>query len=112
MGRAGPAGTFFIDKGGNVIGVSGVASGSFGFTAGTTQTGTVATPLNPQLGPLQNNGGPTVGAPTAPTTLLTQVPPVGSPAIGNGVAAGSPGTDERGYLNPASGSGNPTVGAM
>jgi hypothetical protein len=29
MGRAGPADTFFTDKGGNVIGVSGVASGSF-----------------------------------------------------------------------------------
>ena len=38
------AGTF-TDNGGNLIGISGAGSGNTGFTAGTTQTGTVATML-------------------------------------------------------------------
>ncbi len=57
-----PAGTF-TDKGGNLIGIAGAGSGNTGFTASTTQKGTVATPLDPLLGTLTNNGGPTVGAP-------------------------------------------------
>ncbi len=39
------------DLGGNLIGVSGPGSGNSGFTAGATQTGTVAKPLDPRLGP-------------------------------------------------------------
>ncbi len=51
--------------------------------------GTAANPINPQLGPLQNNGGP-----TQTMALLS-----GSPAIGAGDpnAPGVPATDQRGY---------------
>jgi hypothetical protein len=99
--------------GGNLIGISGAGSGNTGFTAATTQTGTVATPLNPQLGALTLNGGPTVGNGTVLTGLLTEVPLPGSPLIHKGVtAAATHGLDERGFLNPASLSGNPTIGAV
>ncbi len=89
-----PAGTF-TDNGGNVIGISGAGSGNAGFTA-ASQTGTVATPLNPLLGPLQNNGGPTIGAPGTTMTLQTELLQAGSPAIAKGIVAGAPTTDERG----------------
>jgi predicted outer membrane repeat protein len=48
----------FIDNGGNLIGVSGTGGGNTGFTNATTQTGTTSAPLDPVLGPLQDNGGP------------------------------------------------------
>jgi hypothetical protein len=57
----------------------------------------VANPLDPQLGPLQNNGGPAIGAPGHTMTLQTQAPQPGSPAIGNGVLFGAPLTDARGF---------------
>jgi hypothetical protein len=85
-----PAGTF-TDNGGNLIGISGAGSGNTGFNAATTQRGTVATPLDPLLGPLQNNGGPT----------LTENPLAGSPVINKGVNANIPAgttTDQRGFL--------------
>jgi hypothetical protein len=109
-----PAGTF-TDMGGNLIGVSGAGSGNTGFTASNTLTGTVAAPLDPKLGPLQNNGSPTIGGPV-PTTLLTEVPLPGSPAIGKGIRAGPgqpvPYTDERGYLFATNAAGKPTIGAV
>jgi hypothetical protein len=83
-----PAGSF-TDGGGNLIGVSGAGSGNTGFTAPTTQTGTVAGPLDPLLGPLQNNGGP--------TQTLALLP--GSPAIDQGIAT-SFATDQRGVARP------------
>ena len=61
----------FTSNGYNLIGSSVPADG---FTAATDLTGTGAAPLNPNLGPLQNNGGPT-------NTLLL-LP--GSPAIDRG----------------------------
>ncbi len=45
-------------RGNNLIGKNFVGSG-FVNSTNNDQVGTVATPLNPQLGPLQNNGGPT-----------------------------------------------------
>jgi hypothetical protein len=53
------------------------------------QVGTAAHPLNPLLGPLQNNGGPT----------QTMAPLSGSPLIdaGDSSASGLPSTDQRGY---------------
>jgi hypothetical protein len=107
------AGFTFNDFGGNLIGVSGPGSGNIGFTAATTQTGTVAAPLNPLLGPLQNNGGPTVGLPGANITLQTEALLPGSPALDKGVPAGAPTTDERGFPRPDVGPGeHPDVGAF
>jgi hypothetical protein len=83
-----PAGTF-TDGGGNLIGISGAGSGNTGFTAATTQTGTTATPLDPILGPLQNNGGP-----TQTLALLA-----GSPAIDKGITTALT-TDQRGVPRP------------
>jgi hypothetical protein len=83
-----PAGTF-TDGGGNLIGVAGAGSGNTGFTAATTLTGTLATPLDPALGSLQNNGGP--------TQTLALLP--GSPAIDKGLATTFT-TDQRGVPRP------------
>jgi uncharacterized repeat protein (TIGR01451 family) len=49
------------------------------------------TGVNPLLGPLTNNGGP-----TATAALLT-----GSPAVGKAISAGCPSTDQRGVARPA-----------
>jgi predicted outer membrane repeat protein len=104
-----PAG-MFTDMGGNLIGVSGAGSGNTGFTAASTQTGTVAAPLDPLLGPLQNNGGPKVGAKGHRITLQTEAPLSGSPAIGKGILNGAPPTDERGFPSVVNGKIN--VGAV
>jgi hypothetical protein len=50
------------------------------------QIGTAGSPINPMLGPLQNNGGPT----------LTRALLTGSPAIDKGHSSGST-TDQRGF---------------
>jgi hypothetical protein len=84
-----PASTF-TDNGGNLIGISGAGSGNSGFTAASTQSGTPANPLDPLLGPLQNNGGPT----------QTQALLAGSPAIDRGVATPLLSTDQRGVIRP------------
>jgi hypothetical protein len=104
-----PAGTF-TDNGGNLIGVSGAGSGNGGFAAATTQTGTTANPLDPLLGPLQNNGGPTIGAPGTTIVLETEAPLTGSPAIGKGIHPGAPAVDERGFPSVINGMTN--VGAV
>jgi hypothetical protein len=96
-----------VDLGGNLIGVSGAGSGNAGFTAGTTQTGTVGTPLDPLLADLEGNGGPQIGSSGHQITLQTEALLPGSPAIGKGMANGVL-TDERGFVrhNP------PSVGAF
>ena len=102
----------FTDEGGNLIGISGTRSGNAGFTASTTQTGTVANPLDPLLGPLQDNGGPTVGAPGDSITLQTEALLPGSKAIDKGIAGG-PMVDERGFAVVGEAQGtSPDVGAF
>ena len=65
----------FASSGYNLIGIGDQSSG---FTTTGDQTGTTAAPINPQLSPLQNNGGP--------TDTMT---PVGfSPAIDQGKSFG------------------------
>jgi hypothetical protein len=102
----------FNDLGGNLIGTSGIGSGNITFTSATTQTGTLASSLNPLLGPLQNNGGPTIGAPGTTITLQTEAPLTGSPAIDAGVIAGAPNTDERGFVRLLVPADPPDVGAV
>jgi hypothetical protein len=108
-----PAGTF-TDNGGNLIGISGTNSGNTGFTATTTQTGTVASPLNPLLGPLAANGASPIGLPGSPVVLPTEALSAGSPAIDKAVAA-SVAVDERGFPRPdgrGSDTGAQDVGAF
>jgi hypothetical protein len=95
----------FTDLGGNVVGIL-----STGFSAGTTQGGTTANPLNPLLAPLTNNGGPVIGAPGACQVLQTEALEVGSPAIGTGVLFRAPGFDARGRVDEINGLIN--VGAV
>ncbi len=63
----------------------GDGSGGSGF-ADTDLVGTADAPLDPLLGPLQDNGGPT----------QTMAPLIGSPAIGAGDPSDAPATDQRG----------------
>ncbi len=85
----------FTSQGFNLIGQS---DGSTGFTNGVNgdQAGTAAAPLDPLLGALQNNGGPT----------FTQALLFGSPAIDQGAPATNPSTgdpiitDQRGLTRP------------
>lgn len=72
----------FGSNGFNLIGMS---DGSAGFTSVSDQTGTIAAPLDPMLGPLQDNGGPT----------LTMALLSGSRAIDAGISANLS-TDQRG----------------
>jgi predicted outer membrane repeat protein len=99
----------FTDLGGNLVGVSGPGSGNTGFTSASTQAGTTDNPLDPLLGPLQDNGGPAVGAPGHTMTLQTEALLSGSPAIGQGILPGAPFTDERGFPSVINGTIN--VGA-
>ena len=78
----------FTTGGFNLIGA---ADGSAGFTNGihADQIGSVTSPIDPLLGPLQMNGGPT------PTQALLP----GSPAINQGKSFGEH-TDQRGHHRP------------
>ena len=75
----------YTSQGHNLIGDS---TGSSGFTNGVNgdQAGSSGNPIDPKLGPLQNNGGP-----TETHALLT-----GSPAIDAGDNTYAPDTDQRG----------------
>ncbi len=68
---------------GDATGSSGITNGVNGNIAGTS-----ANPIDPLLGPLQNNGGP-----TQTMALLA-----GSPAIGHADNAAAPATDQRGLI--------------
>ena len=102
----------FTDNGGNLIGVSGAGSGNTGFNLATTSTGTVASPLDPVLGPLAGNAGPTIGAPAESETLQTESPQTGSPAINAGIISGAPSVDERGFTRALTVSDPPDRGAV
>ncbi len=76
--------------GGNFLGDSGEFEDSCGFAAPADLIGTMAAPLDPNLGTLVDNGGPT----------RTEVPNPGSPAIDRGGIC--PETDQRGFFRTAS----------
>ncbi len=94
-------GFHFTDLGGNIIGIN--LTGFFGgsFTQSSDQIGTSASPINPLLGALTNNGGPLAGPMNAQLTVQTELPQTGSPAIGKGLLPGATPLDERGFLRPA-----------
>ncbi|MGE3465552.1 MAG: choice-of-anchor Q domain-containing protein, partial [Pyrinomonadaceae bacterium] len=85
-GNAPDASGDFVSSGYNLIGI---ADGSTGFTGTGDQTGTGATPIDPLLGPLANNGGPT----------MTHALLYPSPAIDAGNNFGVL-TDQRGQTRP------------
>jgi hypothetical protein len=96
----------FTSQGHNLIGKG---DGSTGFSNGTNgdQVGTIALPLDPKVGPPQNNGGPT------PTVALLP----GSPAIdaGDDSVLGSPlflTTDQRGPGFPRNFGAHVDIGAF
>ncbi|GEM_PF-1680956 len=79
-----------VSQGYNLVGKS---DGSFGLNAGLQdQFGTNASPLDPRLSTLANNGGPT-------QTHALQVSPVLSPALDKGKSFGVT-TDQRGMIRP------------
>jgi hypothetical protein len=73
---------------GNGSGSTGVNNGDNG-----NQVGTGGSPIDPKLGSLRDNGGPTM------TVALL----AGSPAIDAGSNSNAPGTDQRGFNRPVNG---------
>ncbi len=94
--------------------ILGSVTGSTGFsTSFGDQIGITAAQLN--LGPLQNNGGPNIGAPNSSTFTLTEALQGGSVAIGTGNAALVPNsvtTDQRGPTFARIVNGSLDVGAF
>ncbi len=86
---AGPVASAGTDLIGDGTGSTGLINGANG-----NQVGSAAAPLNPHLGVLQDNGGPT------PTMALLP----GSPAIGAGNSTAAPASDQRGYQRVINGS--------
>lgn len=80
-----------VNNGFNLIGRNTSVETEFpaGLPSGTSYVGTQKSPLDPILGELGNNGGPT----------LTHLPMEGSVAIDNGAALGSV-IDQRGFVRP------------
>jgi hypothetical protein len=83
----------FASQGHNLIGI---VNGSTGFGVRSDLVGRTQKPLNPRLGPLRNNGGPT----------LTYALLPGSPAIDRGGSAATLAADQRGVSRPRDGDGN------
>ena len=92
--NGGPA---ITDLGANLIGILPTESIANSFTAGTDQIGTLSASVNPLLGALTNNGGPTVGTAGASMTLETVALLAGSTAIDRGSNPATLTTDERGF---------------
>lgn len=76
----------------------GVDTGLTGITNGTNsnQIGTAASPIDPLIGPLQNNGGFVAGVPGNTSPILTHALLTGSPARDAGSNPASLTNDERG----------------
>jgi hypothetical protein len=84
-------GNNLIAYGSNATGVTNGVNGDL--------VGTSASPIDPKLGPLQDNGGPT----------LTMALLAGSPAIDAGNNSGAPATDQRGDARIVDGNGDGTA---
>jgi len=104
----------FVSMNGAGHNIIGNAQGSSGFSISAgDQIGMTAAQLN--LGPLQNNGGPSLGAPGNTSFTLTEAPQGGSVALGTGnvslVPAGIT-TDQRGPTFARIVNGKLDVGAL
>lgn len=77
----------FSSLGHNLIGAT---DGSSGFPGAGDRVGSSGSPLDPKVGPLADNGGPTF--------TLALLP--GSPALDSGTVIGAPLTDQRGVPRP------------
>jgi len=86
----------FLSLGNNLVGE--IDGGSTGFGAPGDLMGRSKDPLDPRLGPLAFNSGPT----------KTHALLAGSLAIDHGDSAGAPATDQRGVTRPRDGDGNGT----
>src|SRR6185437_12641834 len=82
----------FISQGHNLLGNAGVAGG-FNAASGDQLGGPGQAAIDPKLGPLQNNGGPT----------STMLPAADSSAVDAGDNNGAPSADQRGILRPLGG---------
>jgi hypothetical protein len=129
VGAGGVGPDVFSDIAINSLGFNliGITDGSSGFTQATDQTGTIASPLDPVLGSLLDNGGP-----TKTMALLAN-----SPAIDKGMNSGCldraakttksalacglpfdqrgpgfPRTSDNGAIAPAAGGDNTDIGAF
>ena len=83
----------FSSLGGNLVGDD---SSSYGITQPSDKVGSIESPLDPELGPLADNGGPT----------KTHLPAADSPAIDAGISTGlptPPSVDQRGVDRPKDG---------
>jgi hypothetical protein len=98
-----------VDSNCFISGQSGAAITSTGYnlandtTCGFTGTGDrQGSTFNPNLGPLQDNGGPAMGAPGFTSQVLTEALPKGSIAIDTAdpTTANNPPTDERHVTRP------------
>jgi predicted outer membrane repeat protein len=84
----------FAGEGNNLVGV--IDGNSQGFTPATDLVGTDDDPLDPHLGALAFNGGPT----------KTHALLAGSPAIDHGSTLGAPAVDQRGFRRIKDGNGD------
>ncbi len=107
MSTGGPDLSFLTEngQGSNLADVDGSNNLVMSSSGGAIAPGTITLTVNPNLGVLQNNGGPT------PTLM----PLAGSPVVGAGNAglSGLPSVDQRGLSRPTSSSGvKPDDGAV
>jgi len=92
----------FTSQGNNLIGAYVGGTSLLPTIMSTDLVGTSTNPIDPKLGPLQNNGGPT------PTMALLS----GSPALGAGGTANAPPWDQRGPGFPRIVNGRIDIGAF
>jgi CSLREA domain-containing protein len=89
-----------VSGGYNLVGKS---DGCNWTNAAGDQVGTIAAPVDPQLGPLADNGGPTeTHALLTNSPALDQIPPIGCTVT----------TDQRGVSRPQPATGNCDIGAL
>ncbi len=94
-----PRNSISLALGNNLIGNLGTVPATNFSVASGNLAGTTASPLDPLLGPLQDNGGPT----------QTHALLFGSPARDRGSNVAVPGTDQRGFARIFDGDGNGTA---